>query len=101
MKHRCRKLVFMFGLTRGPKAMTLRTDSMKKKMVNTILRFFRTILYSSFASLNYSQVKIEVRITKVKGFSVHKSAIIEMLTLNCYSIELNVLAQNSAANNAS
>lgn len=46
-------LSVVFSLTRGPKAMTLRTDSMKKKVVNTMLRFFRTSEYMSEAPSNW------------------------------------------------
>lgn len=47
--------------TRGPKAMTFRTDSIKKKVVNTMLRFFRTSSYVPEAPSNcrHAQMKKE------------------------------------------
>lgn len=51
----CMLVDLTLSLTRGPKAMILRIDSMKKKVVNTMLRYFSTSLYVCDASLNWRQ----------------------------------------------
>lgn len=55
MEELCTFVDLALCLTRGPKAMILRIDSMKKKVVNTMLRYFRTSLYVCDASSNWSQ----------------------------------------------
>jgi len=61
--------IFFRNLTRGPKATTLRTDSMKKKVVNTMLRYLRTLSYVSDAPWNCKWTKKDKK--GMRGVTLH------------------------------